>query len=537
MKFILQRDYICLRRLLVFGGLLTVLGSTPLLAQESTIFLDGSAVPPLYQGYDSKTGKLKAAVCVADAGGAPSRFASRKSFSSGPSPDVNGTPQLVNYSVSHIQDSQSLQSTLSLSASASFNIGYGSGSASYNYFSQSNFSSYSEYLAVEVNVENQTTTHPNVKYTNAAQKLIDKKDYVGFYRLCGDSFIEGKVSGGYFLAIAKFDTQSSSDQVSTSADLQATVGSYGSTSDKMSSNVQKLASHTNVNVQILRKAPSASVDDSIGGIIKYAQDFPNAVANANAYVTKIVLSEYPGDPVASIPATQAATIDRLARTLGKAYQRKSNLKYAAAHMDQFPQITLAEMSTNQSQIDDLITAVKVAGNQCEASATNCKIATYPAVPELPARAEWVKLADADAQACPPEKITDTTRNSDMSIEMHGSWTAWSSGVTWLGVNQSNIYLQDHDGLKAPIVITPVADVLYKVPAYNVVKFMVGDGPTCAQFADNRVNPDAPLSWRMFDENPIARVSFGSLPHVGRASTLQKSGEIKGSKANSEPAPK
>jgi hypothetical protein len=503
------------------GSLLAVITSTPVRAQETAIFLDGSTVPPLYQAYDSKTGKLKTAVCVADAGGGAANVVSRRTaFSSGPSPTTGKTPQLVNYSVSHIQDSQSLQSTLSLSASASFNIGYGSGSASYNYFSQSNFSSYSEYLAVEVNVENQTETHPNVKYLKAAQKLIDKKDFVGFYRLCGDSFIDGKVSGGYFLAIAKFDTQSSSDQVSTSADLQATVGLYGSVSANMSSNLQKLTKHTNVAVQILRKAPSASVDDSIPGIIKYAQDFPNAVAT-DAYITKIVVAEYPGDPVASIPASQAATIDRLARTLGKAYQRKANLKYAAAHREQFPQITNAEMTTNQDQIDQLISAVKVAGNQCENSSTNCKVAKYPTVPDLPARAEWTDLKDADAKACPEELITATTKDSDMSIEMHGYWSAWADGNTWFGVNQSTLYLQDHDGLKAPIVIHPVADVLYKVPAYSVVKFMVGDGPTCAAFPDNRVKPDAPLSWRMFDENTIAKVDFGSLSNSVPASRAKK----------------
>lgn len=511
--------------------LLVLLVPSGIRAQETAIFLDGSAVPPLYQGYDSKTGQLKTAVCVEPEPGKPPQR--RIGFSSGQlatpvaAPAV-GTPQLVSYSVDHIQDSQSLQSTLSLSASASFNIGYGSGSASYDYFSQSNFSSYGEYLSVEVNVENQTETHPNVVYKQPYQKLIDKKKFVEFYSTCGDSFIDGKITGGYFLAIAKFDTRSSSEQTNTSATLQATVGLYGSASATMSSNLQKLTSYSNASVKILRKAPNAAVDDSIAGIISYAQAFPNSVAGDNAYVTKIVLSEYPGDPVASIPASQATTINRLSRIIGKAYQRKADLKYANDHQDQFPQISPQEMSANQDQVDALIDTLKVAGRSCETDITKCTIARYPSVPSLPVRAEWVNLTDAYAKACPEKELTETTRDSDMSIEMRGYWTAWDDKHQWIGVNQTTLYFQDHDGAKQPIKINPSPNVLYKVPAYSVVKLMVGDGPTCAAFTDNHVKDDDPLAWRMFDEQPIARVSFGSLSNAkhNAAAKQSPSGEQK-----------
>jgi len=488
---------------------LVLLSGSTAMAQAVSVIEPGPTIPPLFQGYDSKTGQMKTAICVQKDTGR-STVERRMAFSQMSNEPT--TPQLVNYSISHIQDSETLQSTLNINASGSFSYGMYSASASYKYFSESNFSAYSEYLAVQVEVENQSENYPNVKFLTKAQKLIDKKDYVGFYKLCGDQFVDGQVKGGLFLAMAKFDTTTSSEQATTSAALQGTVGLYGSVAADMTKNLKKLSTYSNVQVQILRKAPNATIDDSIPGIIKYAQELPNMVAGDNGYVTKLIVAEYPGDPVGSIPPTQAQTIDRLARLLGKAYRRKADLKYVQEHQDQFPQITKTALAQNEDELEALISAVKTTAQLCGLDSKKCAIAKYPSIPDLPARAEWIELKeDKNAKACPPEKIAETKKDENLSIEMHGYWSAWDSGERWLGVNQSNLFLQDHDGTKT-IKITPQADVLYPVPPYSVVKWMAADGPDCAAFADNRVKQDAPISFRMFDESPIPKVDFGSLPN-------------------------
>src|SRR5579859_5094455 len=154
-------------------------------------FEAGAVVPPVLMGYDSIRGTPTGKICVHE---------------TAPKPAKN-TGQQVEFTLDHVTKTEDLASSLNLNASASMGFGTGRVQATYNYYQSAKSSQYDESLVVRVFVQNQAEYSATVALIPAMERLR-AKDPWKFYEQCGDSYVSVHITGGEYMAIARFTSAS-----------------------------------------------------------------------------------------------------------------------------------------------------------------------------------------------------------------------------------------------------------------------------------------------------------------------------------------
>lgn len=332
---------------------------------------DSSRIPPnesldLLSGWDSVSATPRAK-CVAYAGEIPEPSVS---------PPQNGSLDL--------DEGNSLEqffSSLKISASASLGIGAFKSDASYQLMKTSKLNTYSEYLRVTNSFENQRQLLDTDKIS--ASKLIkenlEKKNFNEFYRLCGDSFIVGKITGGIFTAVYTSDSRTYEEQLKTRATFKAAYSSLsggGGISAEVENSLEQLNKSGSLKLHILRVGANDKYPDaSPKALLEYARNYGTSVANSGtSWTVGYIIARYEYVlPNLKIPPISGLSMDDEARYQRALYQRISDIRYMIQHQEEFGPFPVNRANEEISKIQTVISRRSDMIESCAARTKNCDL--------------------------------------------------------------------------------------------------------------------------------------------------------------------
>jgi hypothetical protein len=260
---------------------------------------------------------------------------------------------------------------------------WGSVDARVSFVGSLNLHRYYTYLLVHCTVENATTLLESYEVDD------DVKAYVGtgspnmndYYDKWGDTFVASYVSGGEFIGLVEFQTESDEAQATLAAQINAVGGSWSAASD-FQAQIEKLSQTTETSVTVYTNGSAGPVP-SVDQMVTAARSFPDQVnpdKGGKPMLYSIVVMDYD----AALPVgTHGPSLDRADQLLeqyGELSDRLSlaanSLAYVAQYKERF-QLSDAEIQDLQNQIKSKQDLIDSAVEQIQAAPVNTT-ATIPA---------------------------------------------------------------------------------------------------------------------------------------------------------------
>lgn len=206
--------------------------------------------------------------------------------------------QNVKLSIEKIESKNELREKMGLEAEASLST-FASGKI--DYFKSQEINQYSLYILVSVIIRNsqQLMDINTVKLKEDSAELLTQGNKKRFIERCGDSFINGIISGGEFFSIYEIKTSSKEEREELDASVSASYGIFGG-SAKFKSALQKVSKIATTNIVVHREGDRGTeIPQSPDDILDYAVNFPSIINNPNNAVNyKVITLGYETLPMA-----------------------------------------------------------------------------------------------------------------------------------------------------------------------------------------------------------------------------------------------
>lgn len=160
---------------------------------------------------------------------------------------TNSSGAKTGFQISRITSFSDLETSLGISVEASGGCGCFSASARFDYAKSAKIQSSSLFVAITSTVQLENLSIDDPSLSPAAAALIDNPDL--FASRFGNMFVRGVARGGLFVAVMRFDTSSSEEAESISAELSGSYGAFsGDAKSKMSKVQRKFRSELFISV-------------------------------------------------------------------------------------------------------------------------------------------------------------------------------------------------------------------------------------------------------------------------------------------------
>ena len=346
---------------------------------------------------------------------------------------------------------------MNMDATASFGFGVYSGDASFSYMSTGHLHRYGQYLFINETLENERQLLKQKKYSLRKEALNALKSGIpAFIDMCGDEFVEGRITGGSLLAILKVDGSTESEQTKAAGSLKAAA--YGNTLNvNASQEVNTLASQGRMSFQVARQGPAEDwPSPDVPTLMKYALEYPCKVGGRTSLIKNPDGSPKPCASAAPAPWTQQFLLrgydELLDRTLiskeqadfyareapyvRALYVEEGGLAYIKQHPQQFGFLSTNRVDDERSRIRSEIERVTNTARECARQTKSCQPLTHKDLRPLPNRVDdvWQDIPprDSNYQPLPSGQVVGT----DVKIiEATGWWYAnGNDDCTYLNPN-------------------------------------------------------------------------------------------------------
>jgi hypothetical protein len=420
------------------------------------------------------------------------------------------TPQTIpntsegQFAISHETSSSHLASTLHMTADATFGIGVFSGNASGSYFDSKNTSMYAERLLVSNSSWNERTLLKQlpVGLTKDAQVALSQGPEA-FRELCGDEYIEGKITGGELTALFTLETNSQDEQSRIHGDFSASA-TTNSVSASLDQSLNSYSDSKRLDISILRKGPAEDYSNlKPSDLIEAVRTFASKVraGSGSAWTVWYLVQPYPQlAGKFGRTAKQAAFLDSGAIYLRTLYERRSGVQYIleAGHQADFAPFSAAKAHVELDQIRDEIVRVTEAAKQCSADERQCKDLN-PRFPQpLPARADAWTYIDPRT---PVTSLAGPLGSDAKIVEGAGLWYAHCDNGFRQQPHQYNdataiTFVNNSNGSEIG------GGFKFLIPSGFDVRFKILDSP--GSFGDNCVDPppSGPSQLRIRSSYPL-----------------------------------
>lgn len=301
--------------------------------------------------------------------------------------------QQVTFRMEQVTTLQKMKDDLNVSAAASFGWGIYSGDASYDFIKSGNYTSYTNYLFVNVEALN-ATQQLNKKVLSTAALSYAQQGTANFTAHCGDQYIYAYRSGGEFTAIVQFSSSSSEEQQQVSAKIDASVNAFvahGSGSASFKESLQSLSEVGTKRVFVLRAGDEGDIG-SVDKLVDTALAFAGKVKQDGGKPWAYELLLQPYSTVSNYPSSlgsledvqqQAQALGQMSEWLDTAYKVRADLNYILQHQDQFENVNVDTLNVtfakNETAIEDLVSKA----NGCRVDIQKgCVLGTAPVFPNI-----------------------------------------------------------------------------------------------------------------------------------------------------------
>jgi hypothetical protein len=324
-----------------------------------TIPVDPDQPVQLGRGYDTLAGLLRGDAVLSDN-----------------QTETVGGGQKTTYSMQSVTSLTDLKARLEVSASGSFGRLWGTADARVEFVGSLNVNRYYTYLLVHCTVENATTLLGSYDVND------DVKAFVGtanpnmndFYDKWGDTFVASYVSGGEFIGLVEFQTETDEAQASLAAQINVIGGSWSAGSD-FKAQMDKLSQTTQTSVSIYMNGSAQSVP-SLDQMVDFALAFPDKVnpdKGGKPMLYSIVVMDYDAALPVGKHGPSLDRADDLLEQYGQFDDRltlaANSLAFIAQYRERF-QMSNSEIQSLQDQIASTQTQIDEAVRQLKDNPVN-----------------------------------------------------------------------------------------------------------------------------------------------------------------------
>jgi hypothetical protein len=355
--------------------------------QAATIDFDQDGGMFLARGYDNVSGAVRGD-CVQR---------------TEPQPAAQSSAQRTRFSLTKVENYNSLARLTALSASASVNGGVGHASGKASFVEEINVNDYSIYVLAQVTVLNTSYSMVDMRLNEPGTQLLVMSGPNEFRRSCGDSFVSGYTTGGELFSVIEISTKSETDKRELSLSLSGSYGTFAG-SGAFREALEKISKTNAVNVHLYRVGASGAIKVTPDEMIQEATSFPDKLSGSGAFVFKATLMPYtnlPLPPGVNIIDTtnQTDVIQRVSDLRLSILQKLSNFEYITLHPDEFVNPDIPALYASAGRAAQAVNQLTTLARNCYQSVANCVFPTDLPVVEfnLPKRIESSPVAAADLQ--------------------------------------------------------------------------------------------------------------------------------------------
>jgi hypothetical protein len=328
------------------------LGSAPLEDLSRARALTAAPVEHvLGEGFDSVTGAAKGKAMAPQ--------------TATPAPSASG--QVVEYSLIEVESLSELRREMGISASASYSGVVGEASAKVELVRKAAFNSYSIYLIVRTKVTNGSTLLTEFMLRSEARDLF-QQSVPEFFKTYGDEFVNSVSTGGEFLAVVEFVSQSSVEQETIKASVRASVGSFDSAAG-FSQAIDKISKERTTKINVVRIGGTGPIPTNLK---EAAMNFPKAVDPAQGGAPVVIgfttrsfdtVSNRPAGKSVPNLAPQRRAMSELVEIREYGQRIKNDIAYILDFPTQFANATSADLHAKSTKVDGKIASIDKRLNQ------------------------------------------------------------------------------------------------------------------------------------------------------------------------------
>lgn len=329
-----------------------------------------------------------------------------------------GNAQDVDYYLHSIDSVEQLLREISFSASAEFGSGISHGEASVEYFNQYRYSKYNSFLVVRVRVVNEAEGLINPQPTDLATQALGQPQ--DFFDRCGDKFVRGRITGGDFAAIIRYEAENESQLSTLHAEISVAVGNFQG-SAQLSQRIESIKSFKSREVKVIRRGTADPIPEDIAALEKYAEKFPGRIAKLkNAPVIALLLASYRN--LLKIPEAieqQVSAFEELANIDSAARRIRSGVDEIRHHQQLYPPLP-DDILVKSQRLDKLIDDIRDRVHLCAATlSVTCRQPYKPTLPidKLPEPISWTRLDPTT----PADQLVGASSLGEYAILSQGCW--------------------------------------------------------------------------------------------------------------------
>lgn len=284
---------------------------------------------------------------------------------------------------------EKLYSMWGIDASASFDTGVWKGNSKVNFVRSQSSNRFNAFLAIMVQVENQTETLQQFTLTPDASEAL-KRGRMDFLAKCGDHFVAGRTTGGRFDAIATIKTETVKEESTLTAEGGGSY--YGMGGElRFREDFKREFDHRAQQIKILRDGGEGELPaESFSALEVAGRQFPPTVTIASGKAWPIFVGTKPfiaaqgvraGDYVDLKPARDRITA--LGSLKNQAVESRDAARFATNHPYQFAPFNPNDLKSLIADLDRAIEAIDGEANACRASAPDLISCLSPIKTKLP----------------------------------------------------------------------------------------------------------------------------------------------------------
>jgi|GEM_PF-5087410 hypothetical protein len=349
--------------------------------------------------------------------------------------DATQDGQASSTALNIIDSAQRLREETSATMSANTSYGMFSGSAKADRSSISNFNSQATHIFASTSIVNAFEYCDQARLTDEAMSLA-KNNPQDFISRFGDSYVQGVVRGGYYIATISVTSDSRDIQAKLAGSIKASFSSFGGGSGSFSAETQSYARFAKIDISFLQKggegdqhanALGADLDKLVEKINSFA-----SIIQAHPVTFAVVASPYAS--LINFPSQahnmlnrsqQKAHLEKYERDAAELISLQESLKFVQKNPHLFANSPSSEqLNIWQQQLAGRQNLLEQTAQECSDDAKNCTAIPFT----LP---DGFKIPDRLESAIGPEE------SQKLGTVWHAREGGWKG--TWKRVGQSRIF--------------------------------------------------------------------------------------------------
>lgn len=298
----------------------------------------------------------------------------------------SGTGQTVGFSLDRIESSEKLYRSLGISVDTSGRYGLFSASGKFQFAEQSEYNSHSIFFMLRVSVKNAVKRIKRHTVKPEVLQMLTNGETEQFRRAFGDSYIEGIVTGGEFIALYELTFVDQSSKQSMSAALDASYGGLGAGFDiaaRFTHDVSNASKSSNLKVRVFQSGGKGlRIVSDPEEILDRAKQFPELVKDAGGVPYEVITASYetlalPKGPSFVEIDNKRSLLDAYCKEIVDLRRRLSDYKYVMFNPEEFEldlkdAAALAQIQDLAKRLGDLIARYTDHARKCADGTGACE---------------------------------------------------------------------------------------------------------------------------------------------------------------------